>query len=53
MKKENKKKPTTVHLLTEDREWANVKSEKLGYSLSVYIQHLIRKDKYEDKQIEN
>ncbi|PGA38327.1 hypothetical protein COL81_17370 [Bacillus toyonensis] len=53
MKKLNKKKPTTVHLLPEDKEWADVKSEKLGYSFSVYIQDLIRKDKYKDNEIEN
>ncbi|WP_179139741.1 hypothetical protein [Bacillus sp. CDB3] len=52
MKKENKKKPRTVHLLDEDKEWADFKSDKLGYSFSVYVQSLIRKDKYEDKQIE-
>ncbi|MED2708637.1 hypothetical protein [Bacillus toyonensis] len=50
--KKTKKIPTTVHLLPEDKEWANVKSDKLGYSFSVYIQDLIRKDKYKDKQIE-
>lgn len=52
MKKENKKKPTTIHLLPEDKETAYEKAERLGYSFSVYVQHLIRKDKYEDKQIE-
>ncbi|WP_342380408.1 hypothetical protein [Bacillus thuringiensis] len=43
-----KKEATTVHLLPEDKQTAKSQAKKMGYSFSVYVQHLIRKDKYKD-----